>query len=115
MKSFELIKTSGPHGDECCSYDIKFNKEMTLKEFLQELHPKEWGYVNVRVPDPSTWNLEYAAEHEKYRIINIEYSHDEIVDMSYDVLQYMNTNIDIEHCTAYGGWSRMDYNIYLKV
>ena len=130
MKIFELKYKSGPHGDECCSYNIKFNKEIiTVREFLNQLNPEEWGAVRLYVPNPLTWGQDNLAEHELYMEFYIEYKNgvihnlpktatkwvnDKIIDTSQDIGKYLDCVIDVNKGWANGGWSCMDYWIFVK-
>ena len=116
MKSIELIHKSGPHGDECSSYELKFNEQMTVREFLQKLPEEEWGNVYVNIPNPDTWDCEYAAEHERWMRINISYAeYGTLKNIPYEFRPYLDSKIDIhKSATAYGGWGCMDYNLCVE-
>lgn len=68
---FNSIYKSGPHGDECTTFTVKFNGEQTLQNFLNSLNDKEWGTVYVEIPNSKTYNLPYATENEKYMQIKL--------------------------------------------
>ena len=37
-KLYDLVYHSGPHGDECTTYDVKFKKDkITVREFIQNV------------------------------------------------------------------------------
>lgn len=102
-KDFELVYESGPHGDQCYSYDIKFNKPVTLQEFLIQLNPEEWGDIEVRTID--------LTEVSGYKKIKIQYRNGNVTKSSPFIDLY--TDKIIKSGNAYGGWSHMTYFLEL--
>lgn len=97
---FELIYSSGPHGDETCWYDVKMDKPCTVREFIDEVlktRPREWGEIRITGKD-----IEYRDED----VCN--YSHGEIKTLKEKYLDRM-----VFGGRANGGWSAMGY--YLRV
>ena len=93
MQDYEFIATSDVLGDCTCYYEIKFNRIMTLKDFVESIFKKnEWGYIDV-----NNFRIEYKKNKIIYGTFPPEY--------------YLKT---IKSCTTNGGWSRMDYRIVLN-
>lgn len=91
MKLFEFI-SAGPEAGDCTApYDIRFNRECTVREFIDEvLKRNEWGYIciNNYVNGP-----------------RCEYKYDKLLTpLSHAIL-----DMPIKSATANGGWTRMDY------
>ena len=91
MKLFELI-SAGPEAGDCTApYNIRFNRECTIREFIDEvLKQNEWGYITIDdyVNGPCC-----------------EYRNDKLLTpLSHAIL-----DMPIKSATAHGGWTRMDY------
>lgn len=96
-----LKATDREYGDATRDYIVEFDKEYTIKEFVEEIleeHSKDWGYF--RIP------LEY------YSVLAIEYEKGKITKNLEILEQYFDKKI--EKVSANGGWSRMDYFIVFK-
>lgn len=102
---FKLIHRSGPHGDECSTYDLEIGENVTLSEFLEYLDPQEWG--EVRLVLHNTAGLEWIAVNEKEMYIDIEYKYGKITNLPEEALSYMNKVV--KSGWSNGGWSCMDY------
>ncbi len=114
-KVFKLKYKSGPHGDACTTYDVELFGEQTLQDFLYALDKQEWGAVNIIVPNPETYNLSYAAEHEKYMEIEIEYKNGIVITPKSEYWVWLDKVIDNNYNNwANGGWSCMNYWIKIK-
>lgn len=131
-KVFELVYKSGPHGDCCSSYTLKFYGEPTLREFIQQVLEQrndEWGEFYVHYDDASA--PKYATVDEREREITIDYKYGHI-DKTYDGNRYDKSltpsvgfsdlvnqildkklNINWKGNYANGGWSSMSY--WIKV
>ena len=118
-KVFELVYESGPHGDSCLSYNIKFNGKPTLKEFINQIlknHKDEWGKFYVYYNDKNA--PEYATSDEREKHIIIEYKNGKIIKS--ELLDFankmMNNKIDVnwKRSFANGGWSLMSYWIKIN-
>ena len=94
-------QTSQVRGDECASYSVTDYKAKTVCEFIDEVlqNTREWGYINIALNGVS-W-LNYPACEYRYgnlvTILPTEYMDKEITKVDGD-----------------GGWSRMDYYVYIK-
>jgi len=115
-KVFKLVYKSGPHGDECSSYEVKFFGQQTLQDLLNALDEREWGLVKVRIPNPETFNLPYATEREKYMDLTIEYKHGKIITPREKYAYLLDKVIDNNYSNfANGGWSLMNYWIKVNI
>lgn len=92
MKLFEL-RVSGPESGDCTvPYDVIFDRECTVREFINEvLMQKEWGFISI---------CNY------YNGNCIHYDKDAIVSGKFDT-DLLESKI--KKATASGGWTRMDY------
>ena len=117
-KVFKLKHVSGPHGDECSTYDIIFLKDnVKLYEFLEDLDPNEWGTIRLKVLNPITAKLDYATEDEKYDDIHFDYNRGEYKHEEDRMIcaPYLYKDIDMEyHSWSNGGWSMMGYWLKIK-
>ena len=104
---FKLIYRSGPHGDECSTYDLEIGENVTLAEFLEYLDPQEWGDVRLVIQDPKLESMDWLAVNEMQMHIDIEYKDGKITNLPEEALSYMNTVV--KSGWSNGGWSRMDY------
>lgn len=92
----KFIIIADSFGDCTSTYEVNLEgKEYTVEEFIQMIfteRPNEWGNIEV------------------YGIDVINYRGGEIVSQRFnnDLL-----NKPVKRVTACGGWSRMDYTIYL--
>ena len=118
-KIFKLVYKSGPHGDQCTTYNVKFlNSNVTLEDFLKNIvdNTSEWGTVYLKVPNSETYNLPYATENEKYKEIKIEYKYGKIITDRSEFSYYLDLYIDQDYKNMFanGGWSCMDYFIKIS-
>ena len=96
------FKTTGPADRDCWAYDIILDKEYTVREFIQTVLdnlPKEWGYIGIG--GKNFFGDPY-----------VEYRYGEIIHNPTAMEEVMDRKID--HVRADGGWSRMDYRLYLE-
>lgn len=120
-KIYDLKYKSGPHGDECTTYSVIFYKEdITLQEFITNVvnnNLLEWGSFYIQIKDPELEKLDYLAPNECYSEIEITYKYGEIhykTETKFDNIiwdMYIDAN---KNNWANGGWSNMDYWIWLK-
>ena len=92
-------RTGGPYGDATSNYDVQFHQTFTVRDFiLHILHNKgdEWGYFII----------------ERERVV--EYSHGRLIELLNGDLLYKNLDENVVKITASGGWTRMDYIIYVE-
>lgn len=102
---FEFIQTSLVGGDCTCNYRIKFNIECTVREFLHEIfayRTNEWGTIDVN-PNICVNGVPTDTISTYYENCTIQTSFSE------DVL-----NSIITEAVASGGYTRMDYILYVK-
>lgn len=104
---FKLIHRSGPHSDECSTYDLEIGENVTLAEFLEYLDPREWGDVRLVIQDPKLANVDWLALNEKKMYVDIEYKYGKITNLPEEALSYMNKVV--KSGRSNGGWSNMDY------
>ena len=104
---FKLIYRSGPHGDECSTYDLEIGKNVTLSEFLEYLDPQEWGDVRLVIQNPKLESMDWLTLNEKQMYIDIEYKYGKITNLPEEALSYMNKVV--KSGWSNGGWSNMDY------
>lgn len=99
---FKLVHRAGPFGDCTSSYWVELDKEYTVVEFVDTVlkeEPGEWGYIGIH------------KEREIFGDPCCKYSHGELTT---DPLPEDILNKKIGMVTASGGWSRMDYRLYLE-
>lgn len=86
-----------PHDDTWQMFHVSFDKDMTIREFIDEVLTKNtWGFIYVNDINNPSADCEYRQ--------NVLIS-----ELPSDMLDY-----EIEKVTASGGWTRMDYTIHLK-
>lgn len=97
---FILKRSSRIYGDECCDYNVIFDKQYTLEEFINSVlsNKREWGYIGIY--DAKTFRGNPYIEYRDGKIINGAFPR-----------EYYNKTI--KQSTASGGWSRMDYVLQL--
>lgn len=97
--SIKLNHLRGPFGDETSLYNVSFPEEMTISEFINAVitkYPREWG------------NIFLFAKGDLITYKNGRYTiHD-------DNLYNQFKDKQIKEITAQGGWSLMDYTVYIK-
>ena len=101
----KMIRTGGPYGDACSSYDVKLDHEYTVEEFTEEVlreKPEEWGsftittdfhYIFTNQTDESKYKYGKITEHFKKKD---------------------STAMVIAEVKAHGGYTAMDYYIKCK-
>ena len=104
-KTFFLKEVGGPFGDETCNYELVLYKEMTVREFVEQVlsDEREWGTIHIYDPKGKTpWARRYGGpkcEYRRGRLVSV--FPDEILDK---VIVSGKSN---------GGWSLMDYDLTL--
>ena len=89
---FEYVAIGKTSSDCTTPFKIKFDKKITLGEFIKQILTKnEWGYIEIGKD-------------------RIEYCGNKIPTPNLFTKLYDKT---INECYASGGWSRMDYDIVL--
>ena len=96
MSSIEWICTGGPYGDETSGYKGRINKEITIEDFIKnEINKEEWGTVYINGNSIFDYSRQGYSEIRK------------------DLLDKYKT-FKIKKVTAHGGWSRMDYYLFVE-
>ena len=91
----KLTQNTKTFGDCTAGYEVALDKRYSVKEFIDEvLTKKEWG--KIRVIDD---NENPFCEYKENTIV---------VQMPTDYLDEI-----VIKATAHGGWSNMDYNLFL--
>lgn len=101
MSSFELIQVAPEAGDCTAPYEVRLNRDYTVKIFVEDIlkDTREWGSIRIRESDKSFFSLpEYEYKYGKL-----------LSRLPNDVLSKR-----IKSATAHGGWSLMDYLITLE-
>ena len=98
---FKLIQSTPVSGDCTCGYNVKLDREYTVKDFIDTVlseRTREWGCIGMY--DQSDFVGRYFGNP------NMEYSHGKIVTSNFteDILRK-----EVKDVSASGGWSRMDY------
>ena len=98
---FKLIQSTPVSGDCTCGYNVKLDREYTVKDFIDTVlseRTREWGCIGIY--DQSDFVGRYFGNP------NMEYSHGKIVTSNFteDILRK-----EVKDVSASGGWSRMDY------
>ena len=96
---FKLIQNTPVGGDCTCGYDVKLDREYTIEEFINTVlknYANEWGIFEVKRGSNT--------------IDSFEYSYGKLASESNNVYQ----DYKIKEVYASGGWSRMDYVLYLE-
>lgn len=100
--AFGMKCTGGPYGDSCSSYDIIFDREYTVKEFIEEVlkeKPGEWGEFTIEKDLKHTYTSS---------LDNCEYKYGKITK---GFKKTESESMRIEEVKANGGWSLMNYFI----
>ena len=93
------------NADATVDYDITFTQSFTVETFLREyLYDRdEWGYISINGP---FWLPEAN--------ILIEFSRGEAYHINHELLESVRHKI-VKKIKASGGWSRMDYELYVDM
>lgn len=98
MKGYRMYQTRPEGGDCTAPYDIDFFEPCTytVEEFVKDIlsNKDEWGYINIHF-DKTERVFEYRDGALKNELPKELFSR------------------TIVFADAHGGWSRMDYNLYL--
>ena len=87
----------GMTGGDCCTpYHVSFTPGCTLRELVYDILSRgEWGYIDIKRP------YILRCEYKGCNVVSNPFP-EEIQDM------------EVERVDAYGGYSMMDYFVYLK-
>lgn len=107
VKVFKFIQSTPVGGDCTCGYEIKLDREYTVKDFIDIVlteRADEWGYIGVYNPS------DFCGRH--FGNPKMEYRYGKIIagNFTEDIL-----NKEIKSVSASGGWSRMDYVFKCKL
>lgn len=96
---FKLYSAGAMCGDCTAPYDVELYKEYTVDEFVHAvLTRKEWGYIGI------------YCQSKIFGEPKCEYSYDKLLyNLPDDVL-----NKKVIKVKAHGGWSRMDYLLWIE-
>ena len=105
---FRLIQTSDTRGDCTASYDVQLDKVYTVKEFLEAVltnKADEWGafYLMVR------------SKRLFWQNPSCEYKHGQRTGTTWANILMRYGDRKIAQVKSDGGWTRMDYYIWLDV
>lgn len=101
MKMFELIQNTPVGGDCTCGYGVKLDREYTVAGFVNTVlknYANEWGIFEVKRGSKAVGSFEYS-----YGNCNLT----DKPDADY-------RDCKIKEAYASGGWSRMDYTLYIE-
>lgn len=96
MKGYRMYQTRPEGGDCTAPYDIDFFESYTVKEFVDDIlsNKEEWGWITIHF-DKTERTFEYRDGGLK-------------TELPKELLSRT-----IVFAGASGGWSRMDYHLYL--
>lgn len=102
MEPFTLYLKRGPFSDETSIYSVVMNKEMTVSDLIDYAISQndEWGFISI-IGDNGLFKP----------ICRLEYRWGKIVS---DTIPDETKGAKIKDIGAYGGWSRMDYDIRIQ-
>ena len=107
MSLFTLKQESDVRGDETASYSVHFRTPPTIGEFVEDIlanHQNDWGYIGIynhdTGSDPSCFSGKPFIEYSRGSLRS---------DFSKEFKSKR-----IRAASADGGWSRMDYMLYLE-
>lgn len=93
----KYIQTHATGGDCTAPYDLEFNRECTLKEFIDFIITRgSFGDITINTP-----KIFYALEFKPNKITKGSLESD-----------LLNNIVTKANCA--GGWGRMDYRIWVK-
>lgn len=105
---FRLIQTSDTRGDCTASYDVQLDKEYTVKEFLETVLTQkadEWGAFYLMVRSKKLF----------WENPSCEYKNGNRVGPAWVSILTRYGNRRIVRACSDGGWTRMDYYIWIEV
>ena len=103
---FRLIQTSDTRGDCTASYDVQLDKEYTVKEFLETVLTQkadEWGAFYLMVRSKKLFWQNPSCEYKNGNRIGPAWA---------SILTRYGSRRIVRACSD-GGWTRMDYYIWL--
>ena len=103
---FRLIQTSDTRGDCTASYDVQLDKEYTVKEFLETVLTQkadEWGAFYLMVRSKKLFWQNPSCEYKNGNRVGPAWA---------SILTRYGSRRIVRACSD-GGWTRMDYYIWL--
>lgn len=103
---FRLIQTSDTRGDCTASYDVQLDKEYTVKEFLETVLTQkadEWGAFYLMVRSKKLFWQNPSCEYKNGNRVGPAWA---------SILARYGSRRIVRACSD-GGWTRMDYYIWL--
>ena len=103
---FRLIQTSDTRGDCTASYDVQLDKEYTVKEFLETVLKQkadEWGAFYLMVRSKKLFWQNPGCEYKNGNRVGPAWA---------SILTRYGSRRIVRACSD-GGWTRMDYYIWL--
>lgn len=99
---FRLVRTGEIRGDCTAPYDVIFDKEYTVFEFIQAVKDtgKEWGYIGIKNKEEPFFGKP-KCEYNRGVVFNSEFTTDVLSNV-------------VVSARADGGWSRMDYLLVIE-
>ena len=97
---FKLIFKKGPYGDQTADYDIELNGKYTVESFIQDVlsNEEEWG--KIIIDDGRLFFSEHQCEYRYGKLLT--HFPDEKLGLT------------VIAAKSRGGWSAMDYYLYVK-
>ena len=98
---FRLIKSGLERSDCTAPYDVVLDRDYTVAEFIETVLQRkdEWGYIMIHW-SPQIYRFDYPR---------CEYRYGKLLSKLPDV--YLNQPVKLAE--AEGGWTAMDYIIYV--
>lgn len=96
---FKMLQSTPVGGDCTCGYDVKLDRGYTVKEFVNTVlknNTDEWGKFEIKI--------------ESKAVDSFEYRYGNLTDEPNRVYG----DHKIKEVYASGGWSNMDYDLYLE-
>lgn len=99
-----FVPTTDKPGSDCTRpYSVKSDTPLTVAELVQQILTRnEWGYINF-----------YYGKIE-WRTVISEVRYDETQLNNTDVIFAMIQEKPVIKIKAYGGWTRMDYDVLVE-
>lgn len=98
---FKFVRTGGPYGDCMSDYKIEC-KQRTIAQFVEFVNSRHnWGKVYI---NPKNSLGDYA-------LVKVEYNN-HTDNKPLEIPQFFH-DMRIERIEAHGGWSAMDYSVYV--
>lgn len=105
MEPITFYIKRGPFSDETSLYGVVMNKEMTVSDLIDYAIGRncpsfDWGYISI-IGNNDHYKPIYRLEYGKGKVIS-------------DTIPEEIKAAKIKDMDAYGGWSRLDYNIEIE-